>query len=78
MIGSLQHAGRQQRQPHTEYRVERVSGTIDEIEPRINEKLREAPTDALHGVNVVSDPVSVPDLFATICVAVEDCVLGAF
>ena len=55
MIGSLQHAGRQQRQPHTEFRVERVAGKIDDLETLINEKLREAPTDSLHHVNVVPD-----------------------
>lgn len=58
MIGSLQHAGRQQRQPHTEYRVERVEGKLDELDALINAKLRDAPADAVHGVNVVNDPVS--------------------
>ena len=55
LIGSLQHAGRQQRQPHTEFRVERVVGKLDELDGLINEKLRESPTDALHQVNVVTD-----------------------
>ena len=58
MIGALQHAGRQQRQPHTEFRVERVAGKLDEIDGLINEKLREAPNDALHQVSVVSDPAT--------------------
>ena len=55
MIGSLQHAGRQQRQPHTEFRVERVEGKLEEIDSLINEKLRATPTDALHQVSVVTD-----------------------
>jgi hypothetical protein len=55
MIGSLQHAGRQQRQPHTEFRVERVAGKLEEIDSLINEKLRAAPSDALHQVSVVTD-----------------------
>jgi hypothetical protein len=56
MIGSLQHAGRQQRQPHTEFRVERVAaGKLDDLDGVINAKLREVPNDALHQVNVVPD-----------------------
>ena len=55
MIGSLQHAGRQQRQPHTEFRVERVEGKLEDLDALINAKLRDAPTDAVHGVNVVND-----------------------
>lgn len=58
MIGALQHAGRQQRQPHTEFRIERVAGKLEEIDGLINEKLRESPNDALHQVNVVADPTS--------------------
>lgn len=58
MIGSLQHAGRQQRQPHTEFRVERVEGKLEDLDALINARLRDAPTDALHQVNVVTDPVS--------------------
>jgi hypothetical protein len=56
MIGALQHAGRQQRQPHTEFRVERVNAPkLDELDGVINAKLRETPNDALHQVNVVPD-----------------------
>jgi transcription termination factor NusB len=55
MIGALQHAGRQQRQPHTEFRVERVAGKLEELDGLINEKLREWSNDALHQVSVVSD-----------------------
>jgi len=56
MIGALQHAGRQQRQLHTEFRVERVNAPkLDELDGVINAKLREAPNDALHQVNVVPD-----------------------
>lgn len=55
MIGALQHAGRQQRQPHTEYRVERVAGKVEEIDALINEKLKEIPSDSLHGLNFVPD-----------------------
>ena len=58
LIGSLQHAGRQQRQPHTEFRVERVVGKLEEIDAVINAKLRESPNDALHQVNVVPDPTA--------------------
>ena len=59
MIGALQHAGRQQRQPHTEFRVERVtSAKLDELDAVINAKIRETPNDALHQVNVVHDPVA--------------------
>ncbi len=58
MIGALQHAGRQQRQPHTEFRVERVKGSLDDLDGLINEKLRAAPNDALHQVNVVHDPTA--------------------
>lgn len=58
MIGSLQHAGRQQRPPHTEFRVERVAGKLEELDTLINEKLREVPTDSLHQVNMVSDPAT--------------------
>ena len=55
MIGSLQHAGRQQRQPHTEFRVERIAGKLEEMDTLINAKLREARNDALHQVSVVPD-----------------------
>lgn len=55
MIGSLQHAGRPQRQPHTEFRVERVTGKLEDLDTLINDKLREVPADALHQVNVVTD-----------------------
>jgi hypothetical protein len=58
MIGALQHAGRRQQQPHTEFRIERVEGKLDEIDGLINDKLRETPNDALHQVNVVSDPAT--------------------
>ncbi len=58
MIGALQHAGRQQRQPHTAFRIERVAGKIEDIDGLINEKLRETPNDALHQVNVVSDALT--------------------
>src|ERR1051325_6896447 len=54
MIGALQHAGRPQRQPHTEFRVERVTGKLDELDRAINEKLKESPGDSLHQVNVVT------------------------
>ena len=55
LIGSLQHAGRQQRQPHTEFRVERVEGKLEDLDALINAKLRDVPADALHQVNVVTD-----------------------
>lgn len=55
LIGSLQHAGRQQRQPHTEFRVERVAGKLEEMDNLINERLRQSPADSLHDVNVVPD-----------------------
>jgi hypothetical protein len=58
MISALQHAGRQQRQPHTEYRIERVAGKLDEMDKLINDKLRESPSDSLHQVNVVPDSVT--------------------
>lgn len=58
MIGSLQHAGRQQRQPHTEFRVERVAGKLEDLDSLINEKLREVPTDSLHQLNMVPDPAT--------------------
>lgn len=58
MINALQHAGRHQRQPHTEYRVERVGGKLEEIDGLINQKLRETPNDALHQVNFVPDAPS--------------------
>jgi hypothetical protein len=56
MIGALQHAGRQQRQPHTEFRIERVvAAKLEELDGVVNAKLRESPNDALHQVNVVHD-----------------------
>ena len=56
MIGALQHAGRRQQQPHTEFRVERVvAGKLDDLDGVINAKLRETPNDALHQVSVVPD-----------------------
>lgn len=58
MIGALQHAGRQQRQPHTEFRVEHVTGKLEDIDGLINDKLRESPSDCLHHVNVVADAAS--------------------
>ena len=58
MIGALQHAGRRQTQPHTEFRVERIAGKLDELDGLINAKLREVPNDALHQVNVVPDPTA--------------------
>jgi hypothetical protein len=58
MINALQHAGRQQRQPHTEFRIERVAGKLDEMDRLINEKLRESPSDSLHQVSVVPDSLT--------------------
>ena len=47
LIGSLQHLQRQ-RQPQTEYRVERVEAPLDELDKRINEKLRQFQGDVMH------------------------------
>ncbi len=58
LIGALQHAGRGRPQQQIQFRVERVAGKIEDLDGLINAKLREAPNDALHQVDVVADAAS--------------------
>lgn len=56
MIGALQHAGPQPRQaPPEVFRVVRVEGPLDELDERINARLRDAPNATVHGLQIASD-----------------------
>ncbi|MCE9636895.1 MAG: hypothetical protein K8T90_14415 [Planctomycetes bacterium] len=52
LIGSLQHLQRQ-RQPQTEYRVERIEGPVAELDTKINERLKQCQGETLHQVSLV-------------------------
>ena len=51
MIGALQHLQRG-RPPQTEFRVERVEGPLEELDTRINERLRKLGGETLHQVQL--------------------------
>ncbi len=56
MVGALQHAGPQQRQPSPPvYRVVRIEGPLDELDERINARLRDCPGAEVHNLSLASD-----------------------
>jgi len=55
MIGALQHAGPQRAPQPPVFHVERVEGSLDELDERINERLQALRGHVLHNVAVASD-----------------------
>lgn len=51
MIGALQHLQRG-RPAQTEYHVERIEAELEEMDQRINERLRKTPAETLHQVQI--------------------------
>ncbi len=51
MIGAIQNLQRQ-RPPQTEYHVERIQGSLEELETKVNERLKKAAGETLHQVEL--------------------------
>jgi hypothetical protein len=65
LIGALQHLQRQ-RQPQTEFRIERVEGAVGELDKKINEKLKQCQGETLHQVSLAPGDAGVWHAFLTI------------
>ncbi len=66
MIGAVQNAAPRAPQPPPDFRVVRVEGALDELDERINEKLRDLPGHAVHGLQIASDDDETWHAFLTV------------
>jgi hypothetical protein len=64
LIGALQHLQRQ-RQPQTEFRIERVEAPVAELDKKINEKLKQCQGETLHQVSLAPGDAGLWHAFLT-------------
>lgn len=66
MIGAVQSAAPRRPRPPPEFRVVRIEGPLEELDQRINERLRDLPGHEVHGLEIVSDDDETWHAFLTV------------
>ena len=55
MLGALQHLERPRQEQRVTYRVERVEGSLEELDDLINDRLGDNPVDTLHDLTIAQE-----------------------